>query len=257
MQIAFHQVPFSPEQREKLTAMVEAAGRVARWYDRGVPSPEQLADCEALLGLFPPALLPQLPRLKWVQLPYAGADAYCPTLRQLPQVTLTNSSGAFGTPIAEYCLMGILMLFRHMPAYGRHQQRCEWVPGPACRTIEGSRFVIVGAGNLGQSLALRLKALGGHTVGVRRRADTCPEGFDEMYPQSRLAEAVSGADAVIACLPSTPDTVGLISEEIFRAMPEKAVFVNCGRGVTVDQAAMTAALREGRIAGAVLDVVAQ
>ena len=77
-----------------------------------------------------------------------------------------------------------------------------------------------------------------------------------MYSTEQLAQAVRGADAVALCLPATAHTRGLISAEILHAVGPQAVVLNCGRGSTMDEVALDAALARGELAGAVLDVAA-
>ena len=81
--------------------------------------------------------------------------------------------------------------------------------------------------------------------------------ISQVYASDRLIDAVRDVDAVVMCLPGTPGTEGMLSEDVIAAMAPRPIVVNCGRGRTVDQAALTRALREKRLAGAVLDVFAR
>lgn len=257
MKIAFRHVPFTDAQKAELTAIAAAAGHETKWLGAQTPEVADLIDCEALLGYFPPNLFRELPALRWVQTPCAGVERYCGDLYASPDVVLSNCSGAFGIAIAEYMLTGILMLMRLMPAYAENQQAHMWRCAGSCRSIYGSTITVVGMGDIGTRFAERVKALGAHVRGVRRNAAApAPACYDEVYATAQLCDAVRGADAVALCLPGTPQTSGLIDAEVFAAMGPQTILANCGRGYTVDQAALTAALREGRIAGAVLDVFA-
>ena len=255
MKIALHRLPFTPAQTAELRAIATDAGHEARWFPDDAPSTfGALADCEALMGYFPPELLARLPKLRWVQLPSAGAEKYCAALRSRPEVQLCNCSGAFGVAIAEYMLAGALMLLRRMPAYHSNQRARRWACMGEGRTIFGSEIALLGAGDVGGQFAARAKALGAHVRGVRRSGAPDPERFDAIYPPERVCEAVRGADVIAACLPDAPGTRGLISADCFAAMRPDAIFVNCGRGATVDEAALIRALRAGKLGGAVLDV---
>ena len=114
MKIAFRHVPFTPAQRAELDEMARAGGY------------EELKDCEVMMGYFPPALLPELPALKWLQTPAAGVDKLCGNIFARDDAVLTNCSGAFGVAIAEYMVTGILMLMRLMPEYASNQQHHVW-----------------------------------------------------------------------------------------------------------------------------------
>lgn len=255
MKIAFRHIPFSAEECAHLEELARQAGLEPVWYLNGeMPKAEDLQDCEVLMGYFPPAMLKDLPALKWVQTPAAGVDRLCGDLYANDDVVLTNCSGAFGVAIAEYMMTGLLMLMRLMPAYMENQKQSIWKCMGLCRAVYGSTITVVGMGDIGSRFAHIAKAMGATVRGVRRTLGEKPADFDEVYTSDNLAEAVKGADAVVMSLPSTPLTKGMVSREVIAAMSPNAIVVNCGRGVTLDEEALIEALQEGRIAGAVLDV---
>lgn len=257
MKIAFRHVPFSTEQIQAMDQLARSAGYETIWCKgTSLPSPEELAECEVLMGYFPPDLFKSMPKLRWVQTPAAGVERLCSAVYASPDVQVTNCSGAFGIAIAEYMLTGLLMLMRLMPAYMNNQKEHRWQCMGTCRSIYGSRITVVGMGDIGSSFAARAKAMGAHIRGVRRTAQAVPENYDEVFTSDRLVEAVQGADAVVLCLPGTPATTGLISAEVIDAIGSDTIVVNCGRGYTVDQDALVLALQEKRLGGAVLDVAA-
>lgn len=257
MKIAFRHVPFCEQQIAELNTLAAQGGYETLWCENGaLPTAEEAADCEVLMGYFPPDLIKTMPALKWVQTPAAGVERLCADIYRNPDAVLTNCSGAFGVAIAEYMLTGLLMLMRNMPAYMQNQRSHVWKCMGTCRSIYGSRITVVGMGDIGTQFAARAKAMGAYVRGVRRTVGPAPEDFDEVYTSDRLVEAVQGADAVVLCLPGTSATTGMISEEVIRAMSPDTIVVNCGRGYTVDQEALIAALQEKRVAGAVLDVFA-
>ena len=255
MKIAFRHVPFTEEQRACLDQIAGAAGYETLWCEKGtLPQGAALEDIEVLMGYFPPDLLKDLPALKWLQTPAAGVERWCGDIYPNRDVVLTNCSGAFGVAISEFMLTGLLMLMRNMPAYMANQRSHTWKGAGNCRSVFGSTVTVVGMGDIGRKFAARAKALGAKVRGVRRTPRGEAENFDEVYATADLKQAVSGADAVVMCLPGTPETASLVSREIIDSMDPKTIVVNCGRGATLDQDALTDALREGRIAGAVLDV---
>lgn len=257
LKIAFRHLPFTDAQIARLDNLVRSAGYETVWVEDGrLPSKEELLNCEVLMGYFPPELISQLPALKWVQTPAAGVEKLCKIPYQNEDLVLSNCSGAFGIAIAEYMLTGLLMLMRNMPAYMDNQHRHIWQCEGLCRSIYDSHITVVGMGDIGRSFAARVKALGAKVRGVRRSTGTACDNFDEIYSADHIIEAVKGADAVVICLPGTEETVKIISEKVIRAMEKHTIVVNCGRGYTVDQEALIAALQEERICGAVLDVTA-
>ena len=255
MRIALRHLPFTPAQTEHLTGMIHAAGGEALCLPSdGAPDPALLDSCDALIGYFPPEMLGGLSRLRWLQVPCAGVERYCAALPE--GAVLTNCSGAFGVAIAEYLLAGLLALFRHLPEYQAQQREALWQPLESCRTVCGSVVTVVGMGDIGSHFASLVKVMGATVRGVCRTLRDAREPFDEVYTSEQLAQAVRGADAVALCLPATAQTRGLISAEILHAMGPQAVVLNCGRGATLDEAALDAALARGELAGAVLDVAA-
>jgi phosphoglycerate dehydrogenase-like enzyme len=120
-------------------------------------------------------------------------------------------------------------------------------------TLHGKIAVIVGVGVVGTAIAELLKAFGMRVVGVTRtpRQTTV---FDSMMPTERLADAARSADYLINVLPGSNDNIAIFDAAVFAAMKPSAYYISAGRGQTVDEAALLAALRERRIAGAGLEV---
>jgi phosphoglycerate dehydrogenase-like enzyme len=258
MMIAFRRLPFTADQLAELFDIATRAGYETRLCaPDALPEPSGLEACEALIGYFPPELLRRLPHLRWVQTPAAGVERLCDdALYCRDDVRLTNCSGAFGVAISEYLMTGLLMLYRHMPAYLRNQRQHIWQHEGDMRTISGSVVTVVGLGDIGDRFARRMHAMGATVRGVRRRPGEKPAYLDALYTADALARAVEGADAVALCLPGTADTRALISDGCLGAMKPDAVLLNVGRGATLDEAALIAALQAGRLGGAVLDVAA-
>ena len=117
----------------------------------------------------------------------------------------------------------------------------------------GKTAVVVGVGVVGIAIGQLLKAFGMHVIGVTRTTRAV-EGFDEMMPTDRLVEAARRADFLINVLPANADNALLYDRAVFAAMKPTAYYISAGRGQTVDEPALIAALRERRIAGAGLDV---
>ncbi len=257
MKIALANVPFDAEQVRSLKAVAAGGGAELIYFKDGEAlTTEALQGFEALMGYFPPEIVAALKGLLWMQTPSAGVDhlrgAFDPD-----KTLVTNGSGAFGIPIAEYLLAGLLMLNRKMPAYLRNQRARLWQSEGSARSVYGSLVTVVGMGNLGSAFARRMHAMGARVRGVKRSAAEKPEYLEELYPVSRLGEAVEGADAVALCLPATAETEGLVGEEILRRMKKGAILLNAGRGATLDEPALIRALMGGHLGGAVLDVTAE
>jgi phosphoglycerate dehydrogenase-like enzyme len=120
--------------------------------------------------------------------------------------------------------------------------------------LAGRLLVIVGAGPIGTAVARKGSALGMHVEGVASTPRRAGGPFRRIAGSGDLLEVISAADYVVNALPLTNSTEDVFGERAFAAMKPSARFLNLGRGATVDEDALVAALREGRIAGAALDV---
>jgi phosphoglycerate dehydrogenase-like enzyme len=202
--------------------------------------------------------------LRWVHATSAGAGEQVRRAgvdrKELERVAVTTSSGVHAVPLAEFAILGLLAIAKDLPGLAAAQQARSWpaVKRPL-RELHGQTLVLVGLGDIGREVARLGKALGMRTVGVRRRARSSgdlPPSVDEVHAGDRLPELAGRADAMVVSLPLTDQTAGLLDRATIERLPPSCIFVNVGRGGVVDEAALVDALRERRIAGAVLDVFA-
>lgn len=213
-----------------------------------------LADADAVIGNVSAPLLQQAPRLRWLQLNSAGADAYCRP-GALPEGTLlTNATGAYGLALSEHMLAMLLAMMKKLYPYYENQQKGLWQDEGAVTSLYGAVVLVIGMGDIGGQFARRAKALGAYVIGMRRRSTTVPEYADEMGTMDELDSYLARADVVATSLPGTRATYKLFDKERFAAMKRGAYFVNIGRGTAVDNEALCAAAASGQIAGAALDV---
>lgn len=198
---------------------------------------------------------PRANRLRWVHWAGAGVDAVLfPGLRD-SDVVLTNARGVFDRPMAEYVLGLVLCLAKGFPRTVRSQTRRHW-DFRLTESIHGRTALLVGVGSIGSAIGGLLKAAGMRVAGVGRNARKNHPVFGDVHSFSELDRQLEGADYVVNITPSTPDTRGLFSSARFRRMKPDSRFINVGRGDAVDEQALAAALRDGVIAGAALDVLA-
>jgi phosphoglycerate dehydrogenase-like enzyme len=189
--------------------------------------------------------------MRWLHTFSAGIDH--PVFKGLLArgVRVTTSSGASAAAVAQMAILLLLALSRDLPAHFVSQRERRWVPGQG-EDLEGKVVGVVGLGPIGLEVARLARALGMRVIGMRRR----PAGDEpcETWPMARLGELLALADYVVLALPLTPDTHHLLDAAAIARMRPMARLVNVGRGELVDEAALAAALRDGRIAGAGLDV---
>jgi phosphoglycerate dehydrogenase-like enzyme len=188
-------------------------------------------------------------KLEWLNSVYAGVESFPLDLLETRGVMLTNGAGINAVPIAEYMVMLMLAQCKGYREVVRAQDRHEWLKdSPGKRELSGASALILGYGAIGQEVEKRLAGFEMEVSKVRRSAGPGTLGPDEW--RGRLGEF----DWIIISVPATPETEGMIGTAELGAMKANAVLVNVARGSVIDQAALTAALTEGRIGGALLDV---
>lgn len=241
--------------RRQIDAAAEKHGFSVRYYQTKADASGHLADCEVLFGHWR-SLLKEAPMLKWYCCSYAGVDPYQPPFRFPESVLLTNSSGAYGVTISEHIMMVTLMLQRRMLDYAQIVRDRGWTNDLPVRSIQGSRLTLLGTGDIGTTFAQRAKALCPASVtGVNRSGRVPDPVYDRVMPMAELDRVLPETDILVMSLPSTPETVGILSRERLALLPESAILVNVGRGSAIDQDALMDELNAGRLAGAALDVM--
>jgi len=197
-------------------------------------------------------MLSGAPALKWIQSLATGVDHFlrCPSLK--PEVLITSGRGIHGPPMREQVVYLMMAVSRDATRQIEDTMHRVWARR-LWSTLYGKTAVIAGTGIVGAAIGELLKAFGMHVVGVTHTPRQA-EGFDAMMPADRLCEAAAMADYLINILPASADNVALFDGKVFGAMKKSAYYISAGRGQTVDEAALVAALRERRIAGAGLDV---
>jgi phosphoglycerate dehydrogenase-like enzyme len=208
-----------------------------------------------LAALEPPA------RLRWVHTGAAGvASLLHPELVE-GDVVLTNSAGVHAEPMAETVLAMILHFARGLDRAVRAQSRAEWdtavfeARDSGVREIGGATVGIIGYGGIGRAVARRARALDMRVLAVRRSPE--PDAHAEVLAgPDALDMLLDSSDFVVLCVPSTPQTRGLIGARELARMRRQAVLVNVARGDVVDESALAAALAAGALRGAALDVFA-
>jgi phosphoglycerate dehydrogenase-like enzyme len=215
------------------------------------------------MGDVPFALLPQMPNLKWLQIWSAGADFLqrFPEAKNLP-FQLTTTTGIHRQQLAEHLFAMLLGWNRCLHAAFEAQQRREWlfVTDYRLTALNGKTMLIMGYGAIGGMIAKIALSFGMKVIGLRRN----PAGSaatDHKGPADAQIEAATnlrallpGADYVVNILPFTAETRRYFSAAEFGLMKKSALYINIGRGVTTDEAALIETLRVKRIAGALLDV---
>jgi phosphoglycerate dehydrogenase-like enzyme len=212
-----------------------------------------LDSAEAVIAWkLPLDVLPRAKRLRWIQLTSAGAEQLLPARAALSGVVVTNTRGIHVDLMADYALGVLVMLQWDFPRMLRDQQARVWDQRLAM-PLAGRTLGVVGAGAIGGEIVRRAAAFGMDVLAIRRTPAPV-DGAREVLTADRLREALPRCDFVILVVPVTEATRTMIGGAELRAMKRTAFLINIARGSVVDEAALVAALREGVIAGAALDV---
>jgi glyoxylate/hydroxypyruvate reductase len=209
-----------------------------------------LQKADIIFGNPKPTLLSYATQLKWFQLGSAGFEYY----REVKTTALvTNMQDFFSAPCAETMMAGILALYRGMVRLVDLKTEKHWVGHsirPDLFLLSHKKVLILGAGNIGKSLAKMLK---GFDCPIHFYARKKRKG---VVNTSKAVEAlIPNMDIIIGCLPGTTETIGFFTPKMLALMKPTALFCNVGRGnLVADEMALVEALKQRKIGGAVLDV---
>lgn len=226
----------------------------AHWWEDG----DQLVELAPLaeIGWFdmfdkqaPLKAIARAERLRWLNTAFAGVDWLPLADLQRRGAVLTNGSGLNANAVAEFAVMAMLNVARGYREIVQAQERQEWLGNaPANRELAGSRALLFGYGAIGQAIARILHGFGVEIVPVRRN------GGEGALGPGEWRERIGSFDWVVLAVPGTPKTAGLLDAAAIAAMKNDAVLVNVARADVLDQDALIEALRQKRIAAAVLDL---
>lgn len=193
--------------------------------------------------------------LKWIHLMSAGYEGV--TQNGFPEGRLLTGPGeGVSTSVAEHAIALLFALSRGVPQALERQRAGEWDRGftQDMVTLSGKTLLVAGFGRIGRKVGALGKAIGMHVIGVSRsdRPDECAH---EVHTVSDLGELLGRADAIVVALPLRADTASLFDRKAFQRCRPGALFVNVGRGATVDRDALVNALREGTLHSAAVDVM--
>lgn len=205
----------------------------------------------------PEHMVRNCPRLRWVQATSAGIGQFVErTDYAMSELALTTAAGVHAVPLAEFAIMGALHFVKGVPHLNEQQARRGW-ERYTTRQLAGRRALVVGLGQVGVHVAQLLAALGVEVWGAGR------DDHDYELPEasrivgvSQLDEVMGEIDVLVLACPLTKETRGLISEHRLRSMRPGGVVINIARGQVIDEEALVAALADGHLSGACLDVFA-
>ena len=255
---------------KKVVLMGADAARVA-WMQPAAPgvtlvaAPDraaavrEAADADALIGECVAEVIEAGTRIRWVQRMYAGVER-CVAIPAFAErgIVLTNMQKVAGSVMAEHVLAFMFGLTRGFAAYVPAQVKGEWadeaVPESRMWEVKGRTMLVVGLGGIGTEVAKRAHALGMTVIATRNSGTDGPDYVAEVGLPDKLLPFAARADVIVSTLPLTTETKGLMNKAFFDAAKRGALFINVGRGGTVVTDDLVAALEDGRLGGAGLDV---
>lgn len=255
--LALQMCPFSASMEAALAQRVT----LVRWFELDAPGQAAwLAERAGQVAVMvtgghigcPSDLMRALPALKLVAINGVGFDKVDLDLARQLGVRVSTTPGTLTDDVADLAVGLIIAQFRQIPAADTHVRSGAWPQGemPLARKVSGSRFGILGLGQIGGAIAERLTAFG--PVAYSGRTDRA----NGMAFISDPAELAGWADVLVVACAATADTRNLVDAHVLRALGPRGVLVNISRGSVVDEAALIAALQAGTISGAALDVYA-
>ena len=216
------------------------------------------ADVLVVSGLWHNTLLERAPRLRFIQSISAGVDQYDAAALKARGIHLASAQGVNEKAVAEHAMALILALTRRLLEARDNQARHRWrgmMSDFARREDElgGKTLLIIGFGRIGQRLGKLARAFDLRVIGVRRNTAAGSDSAEAVHGIADLPALLPQADIVALTCPLTPQTQGLIGATALAAMKPGALLINVARGRCIDEAALIAALNEGKLAGAGLD----
>ena len=230
-------------------------------YDRIL---DELPDSDIFVGFsLRPEQFALARKLKWLHSTAAGVGQLMyPELRN-SGIEVTNASGVHSIPMAEHILGTLIALARRFPDCFRYQQQARWAQQELWnapvrpRELRGQILLFIGFGAIGREVAKIIRPLGMRVWAVTR-SGRAEEGLaEQVFPASKLDEALAQADFVVLAAPETPETRKMIGAREIALVKPSAYFLNVSRGALVDEPALISALGQHKIAGAALDVASQ
>jgi phosphoglycerate dehydrogenase-like enzyme len=255
-------VGFTPEMYEAIRALGLEPVFLPAGAD-GRPGPEEAAyesvdfsDIDAVFcyRFFCYNDIARFPKLKYIHTTSHGLDHMPLDYIRAHGIRLCDARGVYGVPMAEYALGGVLQLYKAFPLLAAQQRDRVWRHPETVRELTGRQVTLLGAGSVGTECAKRFSAMGCRCVGLCRHPKDGAEGFDAQRGIDTLDALLPETDILLVTLPLTDETRGMLDARRFALLKDGAVLVNMARGHIVDEAAMAAALKSGRLSGAVVDV---
>lgn len=223
---------------------------------------DEIADADVLVGFsLRGDQFVKAKKLRWIHSNAAAVHQLMSPELKASNVLLTNASSVHAPVVAEHVIAVMFALAKRLPSAMRFQEKSRWAQNEIYKEqpqeLAGSTLLLVGLGSIGKEALARAKAVGMRVIAVRQHPERGNDGADAVFATTDLSKALADADFVVLAAPLTAATEHVINAKTLAATKPGAFLVNVSRGPLIDDAALIAALRARKIAGAALDVFAE
>ncbi|MFO5439990.1 MAG: D-2-hydroxyacid dehydrogenase [Dolichospermum sp.] len=194
------------------------------------------------------------PSLRWHHAPNAGVNHILTPKYLQRDLILTNGAGVHGIPSAEFVITYLLAYCKQLPSLYQLHNEHNWQRDLPIQELFDKTLLIIGAGGIGQEIAVRAQAFGMRIFGSCRHPEPLPN-FDKVVGANEWKQLLPESEFVVIAAPLTLETKGMIDMETLGLFRPDSYLINIARGAIVDESALTTALEKGWIAGAALDTV--
>ncbi len=249
---------YNDEERAMQMRAAQKSAGDAEVIQVSYPIPDHVIDdAEVLLARCTPRIIREAKNLRWLQDSRHGVDSCMIPEIQDKQFVFTNAQHTSGPPMADHVIALMTMVTRGLHNFHRFQLQGQWKRRPIdfpMLELQGKTMLIVGLGGVGTEVARRAHGLGMRVIGIRKSSRTGPSYVEYVGLSPELYELAARADVVVNALPLTNETRGLFDERFFDSVKRGAYFISVGRGESTVTGDLIAALNDGRLTAAGLDV---
>lgn len=250
-------MPLEEKHIAELSQLASPYDYEVRQYDEVIPT-EDLDDVEVLFGwsdAMTQEVIDQMNHLRWVQASSAGTDYFPNSIRHNQDILLSNVSGIHAQCIAQNVIGYLLAEYRGILAFQKYRETKEFVKLDHSLYLQTNhkRMLLYGTGNIASAIARIAQVLEMTVIGINTDGRAV-EYFDEIYTMNDSEDIIPTADVVVNTMPLTDSTYHYFNREWFRKMNPQGLFINIGRGKSVNEADLIEALDQDQLRGAYLDV---
>lgn len=228
------------EEKHVLQLKKELPNEDIRFYNNYNELKDEIEEVEVILNTDPmdSNVVKNAKKLKWMMSISAGVDTYDMDLLQKMGVTLTNASGVHINQISEQIIGAMIYFSRNFMAANIAKKNKKWDHFMSLDELDGKNLLVIGTGRIGQEIAKKANAFNMNSYGIRfKDINESIPNFKNVWNIKELHDHLSNMDYIVLVVPKTDETYKMIGKEEFKLMDKNCVFLNIGRGYTVDEEA--------------------